>query len=100
MASCFWLTKDRQSLIQIYAAYKIPCLCDKRDISQTGHSIPTRLSERIRNTRLENQQSAVAKHSTEKKHSTDFDRREIVANIQTYHPCIIKETTEITAPQF
>jgi hypothetical protein len=96
MASCFRPTKARQPLIQTYAVYKIPCLCGKRDISQTGHSILTRISEYIRNTRLENQQSAVAKHSTETKHSTDFDRREVVANIRTYHPYIIKTT----APQF
>jgi hypothetical protein len=76
-------TKDRQPLIQTYVVYKIPYLCGKRDMSQTCHPIPTRISKYIRNTELENQQSAVAEHSA------DFNSGEVVANIWTYHPYII-----------
>jgi hypothetical protein len=40
-------------------------------------------------------------HSTQTKHSTDFSKGEAIANIQTYHPYIVKEAIKIIiAPQY
>lgn len=41
-------------------------------------------------------QSAVADHSTTTKHSISFDKMEVTINILNYHPCIIRESVEIT----
>jgi CMP-2-keto-3-deoxyoctulosonic acid synthetase len=42
-----------------------------------------------------------SQHSTQTKHSTDFSKAEVIANIQTYHPYIIKEAIKIIkAPQY
>jgi hypothetical protein len=95
MASRFKSTKDKQLLTQKSGVYKIPCFCDKVYNGQTSHHI-TRISEQIRDTRLENQQPAVPKHSTVTKHSTDFDKTEVTANIHSYCPRIIREAIEIT----
>jgi hypothetical protein len=41
------------------------------------------------------QQSAVTECSAVSEHSNDFDKTEVMANIQTYCPCIITEATEV-----
>jgi hypothetical protein len=61
---------------------------------------PPLSSELIRDTSLENQQSTVGEHSVATKHSIDCDRTEIIANICSYHPHIIREPTEITKYPF
>jgi hypothetical protein len=60
-------------------------------IGQTGHCIFTRITEHVRHTRLENQKSAVAEHSTATRHGIDFDKTEVIANISS----IITEAPEI-----
>jgi hypothetical protein len=72
------------------------CSCGKVYIGQTGHHISTRITEHIRDTRLENQQSAVAEHSTATRHSIDFDKTEVIANISSYRPRIIRKAIEIS----
>jgi hypothetical protein len=96
MASSFRSTEDRKFSTQRSGVYKIPCCCGKVHISQIGRHISTSISEHVRDSRLEDQWSAVAEHSAVTKHSIDFDRMEIIANICTYHPSIIRESTEIT----
>jgi hypothetical protein len=59
-----------------------------------GHHMSTRISEHIRDTRLENHWSAVARNSTATKHSIDFNRT-VIYSIHVYRPCIIREATEI-----
>jgi hypothetical protein len=50
-----------------------------------GYHISTRILEHIRDTRMENQWSAVTTHSKEIKHSIDFKRIEVTANVWTHH---------------
>jgi hypothetical protein len=38
----------------------------------------------------------LSEHSAETKHSIDFDRIEVINNIQTYCPLIVREATKIT----
>jgi hypothetical protein len=63
--------------------------------SQTGHHISTGTSGHIRDTRLGNQQLAIAELSAATKHSIDFNRTEVITHICTYHPCIIREAIKI-----
>jgi hypothetical protein len=76
--------------------YEVPFSCGKVYIGQTGCHISTRTSEHIRDTRLENQRSAVAEHSAATKHSIDFNKTEVISNIYTNCTCIIREATSIT----
>jgi hypothetical protein len=39
--------------------------------------------------------SAVARHSTKFRHGVKFDKIEDLININTYHPCIIREAIEV-----
>jgi hypothetical protein len=40
----------------------------------------------------------VADHLTETKHNIDFTNMEVIGNIHSYHPCIIREAIEINIP--
>jgi hypothetical protein len=53
-----------------------------------GHHISTRILEHVRDTRLENQLTAVTEHSATIKHIIDLDITEVRANIWTYCPHI------------
>lgn len=86
MSSKFNSVKDRQLPIQISHAYKIPCSCGKVYNRHTSHHI---------NTRLNNRQLAVVKHSTATRHSIDLNKTEVTANINSYCLCIIREATKI-----
>jgi hypothetical protein len=46
--------------------------------------------------KVEHQRSAVAEHSTVTKHSIDFDKTEVIVNISSYHPRIIREAIKIS----
>jgi hypothetical protein len=96
MVSRFKSTKDTQLPTQKSGVYKIPGSCGKMYIGQTGCHISTRISEYIRDTRLENQWSAVAELSTATEHGIDFDKTEVIANFHSHHPPVISEATEIT----
>jgi F0F1-type ATP synthase membrane subunit b/b' len=56
-----------------------------------GHHISTRVSKHITAARMENQQSAVATHSTATKHSTTLNKTQAIVNNQTDNTYIIRE---------
>lgn len=58
-------------------------------IGQIGCHISTRISEHIRDTRLENQKSSVAEYSAAVKHSISFDKTEIIASIYSYQTFLL-----------
>jgi hypothetical protein len=91
MTSRFSCTKDGQLLTQKLDVYSI-----LYPFGKTGLHTFTRTTELIRYTRLENQQSAIAKQSTATRHNTEFDKTEVIANISSYHPRIIRKAVEIS----
>lgn len=73
MAPKFKSMEDGKLLAYELSVYKIPYSCGKVHIGQIGCHF-TGISEHIRDTRLENQQSSVAEHSTTIKHSIIFNK--------------------------
>lgn len=73
-------TKGRQSTTKKSGIYKIPWSCDK---AHTGE-MRWHMSTSIPNTEISDWR--IGKHCTETKYSIHFDRKEGIANIQTYHP--------------
>lgn len=76
VAYWFRSTKDRQPLTQKSGVHMILCSYGKAYMSGT---------------RLKNHEPAVSEHSPETKQSTDFNRTEVIANVETYHPWIIRQ---------
>jgi hypothetical protein len=52
-------------------------------VDNLGHHISTRVSEHVTTSRLENQQSAVARHSIERKDSMTLNKPDPIVNNQT-----------------
>lgn len=70
--------------------YRIPYSCGKEYIGQIGCHISIRIMEHVRDTRLESQRSVVAGLLTATRHSIDFDKTEVAANVSSYCPCITR----------
>jgi hypothetical protein len=88
-AACFRSTQDRQTP----EFTGIPAQM-ARWTSTKWPSI--KISEHIRDTRMENQRSAVAEYPAEMKHSIGFEMAEVIDNIHTYCLRLVREVIEMT----
>jgi hypothetical protein len=77
-------------------AYRIPCECGRVYIGQTGRSVDVCLREHQRHIRLEHlDKSAVAEHSIDLEHLTEFHCASILAMKTKYMGRIVREAIEI-----
>jgi hypothetical protein len=76
--------------------YRIPCVCGKVYIGQTGRSVDIRMKEHQRHIRLDHPgKSAVAEYSIDQGHRIQFHNASILATKTRYMDRIVREAIEI-----
>jgi predicted GIY-YIG superfamily endonuclease len=81
--------------------YHVKCSCGMCYVGETGRLVSTRIKEHIRHTKnCDNHISAIATHSTELKHSIEFDSTKIIASADNYFERKILEAIEIKKHKF
>src|SRR5436190_15829359 len=88
--------KDQRPHLETPGVYKIPCVCGKVYIGETGRKISTRIKEHQRYTKYGHfTQSALAEHWKETGHSIQYDKATVLALSQGYFPRKYREALEI-----
>ncbi|XP_025997189.1 uncharacterized protein LOC113005620 [Solenopsis invicta] len=77
--------KDQRSSLETPGVYKIPCVCGKVYIGETGRKISTRIKEHQRCAKYSHfSQSALAEHWMETGHAVQYDKSIILNPSQGY----------------
>ena len=88
--------KDQRPSLETPGVYKIPCVCGKVYIGETGRKISTRIKEHQRCAKYNHfSQSALAEHWMETGHAVQYDKATILAPSQGYFARKYREGLEI-----
>ncbi|XP_039310756.1 uncharacterized protein LOC120358936 [Solenopsis invicta] len=88
--------KDQRLSLETPGVYKIPCVCGKVYIGETGRKISTRIKEHQRCAKYSHfSQSALAEHWMETGHAVQYDKSTMLVSSQGYFAKKYREGLEI-----